>query len=107
MTKPQEEAGGQVMIKQKKLRGLAAYLVIAMLMSVLATGYAAPGPSAVAKELTLDEAVRMALANNPSGKIAVFDFEAKLNALTVKELQDVAKKYLAKDKVIGMLMPEE
>ena len=37
----------------------------------------------------------------------VFQFEAKLNALTVKELQDVAKKYLSKDKVIGMLMPEE
>ena len=37
----------------------------------------------------------------------VFEFESKLNALTVKELQDVAKKYLTKDKVIGMLMPEE
>lgn len=37
----------------------------------------------------------------------VFQFEAKLNALTAKELQDVAKKYLSKDKVIGMLMPEE
>ena len=36
----------------------------------------------------------------------VFQFEEKLNALTAKELQDVAKKYLSKDKVIGILMPE-
>lgn len=31
----------------------------------------------------------------------------KINALTAKDLQDVAKKYLTKDKVIGMLMPEK
>jgi zinc protease len=37
----------------------------------------------------------------------IFDFETKLNALTVKDLHEVAKKYLAKDKVIGILMPEE
>jgi zinc protease len=33
--------------------------------------------------------------------------EEKVNALTAKEVQDVAKKYLSKDKVIGMLMPEK
>lgn len=33
--------------------------------------------------------------------------EEKVNALTAKEVQDVAKKYLGKDKVIGMLMPEK
>jgi outer membrane protein TolC len=37
---------------------------------------------AAARELTLDEAVRMALANNPSGKIAVYEFEAAKGALT-------------------------
>jgi zinc protease len=33
--------------------------------------------------------------------------EQKVNALTAKDIQEVAKKYLTKDKVIGMLMPEE
>ena len=70
------------MIKQKTLRVLAAYLVIAMLTSALATGYAAPGTTNVAKELTLEEAVRLALTNNPSGKIAVHEFEAAKGALT-------------------------
>jgi zinc protease len=32
--------------------------------------------------------------------------EEKVNAITAKDIQDVAKKYLTKDKVIGMLMPE-
>ncbi|MGQ2983427.1 M16 family metallopeptidase [Flavobacterium sp.] len=36
----------------------------------------------------------------------IFKVEEKINALTAKEVQDVAKKYLAKDKVIGILMPE-
>ena len=70
------------MIKQKTLRVLAAYLVIAMLTSVLATGYAAPGTTNAAKELTLEEAVRLALTNNSSGKIAVHEFEAAKGALT-------------------------
>ena len=34
------------------------------------------------------------------------EFEDKLNALTAKEIKEVAKKYLSKDKVIGILMPE-
>jgi zinc protease len=36
----------------------------------------------------------------------VLKTEEKINALTTKDLQDVAKKYLSKDKVVGMLMPE-
>jgi len=37
----------------------------------------------------------------------VLKFEEKVNALTAKEVQEVAKKYLTKDKVVGMLMPEK
>lgn len=37
----------------------------------------------------------------------IFKVEEKVNALTAKDVQDVAKKYLTKDKVIGMLMPEK
>ncbi|WP_245892237.1 M16 family metallopeptidase [Flavobacterium pallidum] len=33
--------------------------------------------------------------------------EDKIKAITAKDLQDVAKKYLTKDKVIGILMPEK
>lgn len=36
----------------------------------------------------------------------VLQTEEKINAITAKEIQDVAKKYLTKDKVIGILMPE-
>jgi len=36
----------------------------------------------------------------------VLKTEEKINALTTKDLQEVAKKYLSKDKVIGILMPE-
>lgn len=34
------------------------------------------------------------------------NYEAKLDKVTIKDLQDIAKKYLTKDKVIGVLMPE-
>ncbi|RWW92317.1 M16 family metallopeptidase [Flavobacterium cerinum] len=37
----------------------------------------------------------------------IFKFEEKVTALTAKEVQDVAKKFLTKDKVIAMLMPEK
>ncbi|KGO79522.1 peptidase M16 [Flavobacterium beibuense F44-8] len=37
----------------------------------------------------------------------IFKVESKVNALTTKDLQAVAKKYLTKDKVVAMLMPEE
>ena len=43
---------------------------------------AAPEVAGAGKELTLDEAVKLALTNNPTGKIAVFDFEAAKGALT-------------------------
>jgi len=33
--------------------------------------------------------------------------EAAINALTAKDIQDAAKKYFTKDKVIGILMPEK
>ncbi len=37
----------------------------------------------------------------------ILKYEDKVNALTAKEIQDVAKKYVAKDKIIGVLMPEK
>lgn len=40
---------------------------------------------------------------NPDDILSV---EEKINAITAKDIQDVAKKYLTKDKVIGILMPE-
>ena len=53
---------------------------VAMVMMLLwSTALAAPPAP---KDLTLDEAVTMALTNNPTGKIAVFDFEAAKGALT-------------------------
>ncbi|WP_264519686.1 M16 family metallopeptidase [Flavobacterium sp. N1994] len=36
----------------------------------------------------------------------ILDMEAKINGVTVAQVQEVAKKYLAKDKTIGVLMPE-
>ena len=44
---------------------------------------------------------------NGSNPQDILDFEAKVNALTVKELQEVAKKYLTKEKIVGILMPEK
>jgi len=37
----------------------------------------------------------------------VLKFEERLNAVTAKDIQAVAKKYLTKDKVVGILMPEK
>ena len=62
------------------MKKMAGCLIAMLLMTSVA--YGAPGTAVVAKELTLDEAVRMALTNNPTGKIAVFDFEAAKGALT-------------------------
>ncbi|UOK42756.1 MULTISPECIES: M16 family metallopeptidase [Flavobacterium] len=45
--------------------------------------------------------------SNDQSAEEVLKFEEKVNALTAKEVQDVAKKYLTKDKVVGMLMPEK
>ena len=53
---------------------------VAMVMMMLwSTALAAPQAP---RELTLDEAVMMTLASNPTGKIAVFDFEAAKGSLT-------------------------
>ena len=55
-------------------------IVLSVLIAIMnlagATGFAA------AKDLTLEDAVRLALTNNPSGKIAVHEFEAAKGALT-------------------------
>ena len=42
--------------------------------------------------------------SNPEEMLTYVD---KVNAITAKDIQNVAKKYVSKDKVIGMLMPEE
>jgi zinc protease len=44
--------------------------------------------------------------NNASKPEEILDLEAKINGVTVAQVQEVAKKYLAKDKTIGVLMPE-
>ena len=44
---------------------------------------------------------------NGSDPTDVLVVEEKINKITAKDIQDVAKKYLTKDKVIGMLMPEK
>lgn len=36
----------------------------------------------------------------------VLSMEERINSVTAREIQDVAKKYLTKDKVVGILMPE-
>ena len=67
---------------KKWLRNLAVCLSVVMLLSVSSvfaeSAEAVPKPT----ELTLDQAVNLALTNNPSGKIAVFDYEAAKGALT-------------------------
>lgn len=37
----------------------------------------------------------------------ILTLEEKINALTAKDVQEVAKKYLTKEKIIGVLMPEK
>ena len=56
--------------------------VLTAIMLPLFPVCAAPVNPGIAMELTLDQAVSMALANNPTGKIAVFDYEAAKGALT-------------------------
>jgi len=43
---------------------------------------------------------------NGSKPEEILEMEAKINGVTVKQIQDIAKKYLSKDKTIGILMPE-
>ena len=45
--------------------------------------------------------------NNSTSPENILKVEEKVNALTAKDIQEVAKKYLTKDKVIGMLMPKK
>ena len=42
-----------------------------------------------------------------SDKYDVLSYQDKVKALTVKDLQDVAKKYLTKGRVVAMLMTED
>lgn len=44
--------------------------------------------------------------NNQEDPTKALDFEKNLNALTVKEVQDVANKYLNKNRIIAVLKPE-
>ena len=68
---------------QKKLRRMAVGLMMGLLLtaSTLVGAEPAAQPAPVT-EITLDQAVNMALINNPSGKIAVFEFEAAKGTLT-------------------------
>ncbi|MHC1759710.1 MAG: TolC family protein [Negativicutes bacterium] len=69
--------------KQWIKQGVMAVMLLLLLWN---TAFAAePQTTAPAKaptEITLDQAVNMALTNNPIGKIAVFEFEAAKGALT-------------------------
>ena len=65
-------------------QGLRSGILLGTLLTLLLAGTAlAAAPAApVTMDLTLDQAVQLALTNNPSGKIAVFDYEAAKGALT-------------------------
>ena len=66
----------------KKIRLLSDICRTAAILaaSLIVCGSAVAAPATV--ELTMEEAVKMALANNPTGKIAVFEQEAAQGALT-------------------------
>ncbi|MDF2934151.1 MAG: insulinase family protein [Chryseobacterium sp.] len=42
-----------------------------------------------------------------SDKYEILNYQDKVKALTVKDLQDVAKKYLTKNRIVATLMPED
>lgn len=42
-----------------------------------------------------------------SDKYEILNYEEKVKALTLKDLQDVAKKYLSKNRIVATLMPED
>jgi ABC-type uncharacterized transport system fused permease/ATPase subunit len=44
---------------------------------------------------------------NGSDPEEILNYEEKVNAMTPKEIQAIAKKYVSKDKVVAILMPEE
>jgi outer membrane protein TolC len=75
------------MYTRKKLRRLAVLLAMGLLLTASTLVGAEPAATPAAQpapvtEITLDQAVNMALTNNPSGKIAVFEFEAAKGTLT-------------------------
>ena len=43
---------------------------------------------------------------NATDTSEILDTESMINSVTAKDIQEVAKKYLSKDKVVGILMPE-
>ena len=43
---------------------------------------------------------------NDSNPDEILNYQEKVNAITSKEIQAVAKKYLTKEKVVAILMPE-
>lgn len=69
--------------KQWMKQGVMAVMLLLLLCN---TTFAAepqtPAPAKAPTEITLDQAVNMALTNNPIGKIAVYEFEAAKGALT-------------------------
>ena len=69
--------------KQWMKQGVMAVMLLLLLWN---TAFAAepqtPAPAKAPTEITLDQAVNMALTNNPIGKIAVYEFEAAKGALT-------------------------
>ncbi len=66
-------------ITHKRWAGKVSMIIAAILM-IGSTAMAAESAKPV--ELTVEQAVSMALMNNPTGKIAVFEFEAAKGALT-------------------------
>ncbi|HWR29056.1 MAG TPA: TolC family protein [Negativicutes bacterium] len=68
-------------MKNRQTRQWIKNAVAVIMGGLLLWGTALAAPPAPT-ELTLDQAVNMALTNNPSGKIAVFDFEAAKGTLT-------------------------
>ncbi|CAM3976198.1 M16 family metallopeptidase [Flavobacterium weaverense] len=45
--------------------------------------------------------------NNQTNPEDILNYENLVKEITVRDIQDIAKKFLSKDKVIGVLMPEE
>ena len=45
--------------------------------------------------------------HDDTNKYEILDYQAEVKALTVKDLQNVAKKYLTKNRTTAVLMPED
>ena len=69
--------------KQWMKQGVMAVMLLLLLCNTtFASEPQTPAPAKAPTEITLDQAVNMALTNNPIGKIAVYEFEAAKGALT-------------------------